>query len=50
MITELIRQYLKQARDELGYRLIDKCYREDDGTFNKFWMAFAKRKFMNKTL
>lgn len=46
---ELLRNYLKQVREEVGTRLIPLCYTAD-GKHNKFWMAFAKRKFMNKEL
>jgi len=47
--AELCRAYLKQAREELGRRLIAKVYTED-GAPSKFWIVFAKRKFMNKAL
>jgi hypothetical protein len=33
----------------MGARLVGKCFLED-GTPNKFWMAFSRRKFMNKEL
>jgi len=46
---ELCRTYLKQAREELGRRLVSKVYGED-GVPSKFWIVFAKRKFMNKSL
>eukprot|EP00898_Chlorokybus_atmophyticus_P001913 jgi/Chlat1/2722/Chrsp182S02894 len=39
-----------QTKDEaVCRRLLEKCYL-GDGTQNKFWLAFAKRKFMNKTV
>jgi actin related protein 2/3 complex subunit 3 len=44
-----LRAYLKQAREELGLRLLPRCYTED-GQLNKFWMAFSRRQFMNKQL
>jgi actin related protein 2/3 complex subunit 3 len=47
--ADALRAYLKQAREETGARLVLKCYTEDDKP-NKFWMAFSKRKFMNKEL
>lgn len=46
---ELCRSYLKQAREELGRRLVTKVY-DADGQPSKFWIVFAKRKFMNKML
>ena len=46
---ELCRTYLKQAREELGRRLVSKVYGED-GLPSKFWIVFAKKKFMNKVL
>jgi hypothetical protein len=44
------RAYFKQAREELGLRLLEKCYTHDTGVHNKYWMAFANRKFLNKQL
>ena len=46
---ELCRSYLKQVREEMGRRLVVKVYGED-GQPSKFWIVFAKRKFMNKML
>jgi len=42
------RQYYRQAREELVNRLVDLAY-DDKGNPNKWWMSFAKRKFMNIT-
>ena len=47
-VADLCRGYLKQLREELGRRLITKVYL--DGQPSKLWLAFAKRKFMNKSL
>ena len=38
---------MKQLREALAPRLIDAVY-NPDGTQNKHWMAFNKRKFLNK--
>lgn len=43
------RAYIKQAREETGLRLLEKCY-TPDGALNKFWMAFSNRKLLNKAL
>ena len=48
-LSDALRAYLKQAREETGARLVTRCYNAD-GTPNKFWMAFSRRKFMNKEL
>ncbi|RNF23020.1 ARP2/3 complex subunit [Trypanosoma conorhini] len=42
------REYAKQLRLEASVRLIEKVFLfpEKDGTGNKFWMAFAKRPFL----
>ncbi|KAJ6857488.1 actin-related protein 2/3 complex subunit 3 [Populus alba x Populus x berolinensis] len=45
--AELFRNYLKQIREETSGRLLSVAYRPN-GTPNKWWLAFAKRKFMNK--
>ncbi|KAJ1557118.1 subunit of the Arp2/3 complex, partial [Nowakowskiella sp. JEL0078] len=42
---ELMRQYLSQLRQELSNRLLAKIY--DGDKPSKWWMSFAKRKFMN---
>ena len=47
--ADLARSYLKQVREEMGRRLVAKVYGAD-GQPSKFWLVFAKRKFMNKTL
>jgi actin related protein 2/3 complex, subunit 3 len=44
--AELFRNYLKQIREETSGRLLSCAYRPN-GTPNKWWLAFAKRKFMN---
>ncbi|KAK6236136.1 hypothetical protein SCA6_011473 [Theobroma cacao] len=44
--SELLRNYLKQIREETSGRLLSVAYRPN-GTPNKWWLAFAKRKFMN---
>lgn len=46
LIADLLRSYLKQVREETSGRLMEKVYRQN-GTPNKWWLAFAKRKFMN---
>ncbi|KAJ6958389.1 Actin-related protein 2/3 complex subunit [Populus alba x Populus x berolinensis] len=45
--AELFRNYLKQIREETSGRLLSVAYRPN-GTPNKWWLAFAKRKFMNR--
>lgn len=46
---DLMRQYLKQIRHETGVRLVEKVYGED-GKPSKWWLCFAKKKFMDKSL
>jgi len=43
-----LRSYLKQLREALVPKLVDRLYSGEGGAVNKFWMAFAKRKFLNK--
>eukprot|EP00299_Pterocystis_sp_00344_P008218 c3029_g1_i1.p1 GENE.c3029_g1_i1~~c3029_g1_i1.p1 ORF type:complete len:189 (-),score=35.79 c3029_g1_i1:52-585(-) len=46
---ETWRLYMKQMREEITNRLLDRVFEGD--TINKFWVhQFAKRKFMNKSL
>ncbi|KAJ7546847.1 hypothetical protein O6H91_08G056900 [Diphasiastrum complanatum] len=44
--ADLFRTYLKQVREETSGRLMGRVYRPN-GTPNKWWLAFAKKKFMN---
>ncbi|XP_013606120.1 actin-related protein 2/3 complex subunit 3 isoform X3 [Brassica napus] len=46
---DLFRNYLKQVREETSGRLLSVAYRAN-GTPNKWWLAFAKRKFINVVL
>ncbi|ODQ65443.1 ARP2/3 complex, 21 kDa p21-Arc subunit [Nadsonia fulvescens var. elongata DSM 6958] len=47
--AELLRGYLTQFRQELAVRLLDRIYAENKEAPNKFWLAFTRRKFMNKS-
>ncbi|KAH9247053.1 hypothetical protein BASA81_015405 [Batrachochytrium salamandrivorans] len=44
--ADLARAYIKHLREEAGTRLLEMVYNAD-GTPNKFWMAYSKKKFMN---
>ncbi len=47
---ETLKAYLTQCREEIGLRLIEHLYVDEGTKMNKFWMAFAKKKFVNKEL
>lgn len=47
---ELLKSYLQQFRQELASRLIERIYAESQDHPSKFWLAFTRRKFMNKSL
>ncbi|QLQ80784.1 hypothetical protein HG537_0E01390 [Torulaspora globosa] len=47
---ELLRSYIQQFRQELAMRLLDRVYRDSKENPSKFWLAFTRRKFMNKSL
>lgn len=48
--SELWRTYMKQMREEITQRMLDKCF-NNEGKLSKYWVdQFVKRKFMNKTL
>ena len=47
--SDAFRSYFGQARMELGFRLLDRCFNKD-GSPNKWWLSFSKRKFMGKTM
>jgi len=47
-----LRDYLKQLRLEIGYRIIPKVYDPSDANAgpSKWWMCFNKRNFIGRTL
>lgn len=47
---ELLRTYIQQFRQELAARLLDRVYKDSKDRPSKFWLAFTRRRFMNKSL
>jgi actin related protein 2/3 complex subunit 3 len=47
--ADTLRQYLIQCRQELGSRLVQLVYK-DPNKPDKWWMCWAKRKFLNLSL
>ncbi|XP_063702510.1 actin-related protein 2/3 complex subunit 3-like [Culicoides brevitarsis] len=47
--ADLMRQYILQLRQETGLRVAEKAFGAD-GKPNKWWLCFAKKKFMDKSL
>ncbi|KAL7752968.1 subunit of the Arp2/3 complex [Sorochytrium milnesiophthora] len=47
--ADAMRSYIGQLRQELVVRLVERIY-APDGRLSKWWMAFAKKKFMGKNL
>lgn len=45
-----MRQYLEQLRKETGKRVCEKVFLTDDGKPSKWWLCFARKKFMEKSL
>lgn len=48
--SDSFKAYMKQVREELGHRLVQKAFPNPDAKASKFWLQFSKRKFMNKNL
>ncbi|XP_049948411.1 actin-related protein 2/3 complex subunit 3-like [Schistocerca serialis cubense] len=48
--ADLMRQYIQQLRQETGVRVCEKVFSSDDGKPSKWWLCFAKKKFMDKSL
>lgn len=46
---DTFKAYFKQARIETSIRLCDKLF-DADGSKNKWWQSFSKRKFMGKEM
>ena len=45
---EKFRAFARRCREEIALRLVERCYDDVTGAPDKFWMAFAKRKFLNR--
>jgi len=43
-------QYMEKLRKEVNKRLLEKVYMEGQAAPSKWWLCFAKRKFMNQQL
>jgi actin related protein 2/3 complex, subunit 3 len=53
MLSQLLDQmrlYLQQLRQETGNRICEKVFNTEDGKPSKWWICFAKKKFMEKSL
>lgn len=48
--ADLLRQYLLQLRQETGQRIVERVFDKDSGKPSKWWLCFAKRKFMDISL
>lgn len=48
--ADLLRGYLQQFRQELADRLLKRIYADDETVPSKYWLAFTRRRFMNKSL
>ncbi|KAI1280347.1 Actin-related protein 2/3 complex subunit 3 [Halotydeus destructor] len=48
--ADLLRQYFLQLRQECGLRLCERVFDEATGKPSKWWMCFAKRRFMDISL
>jgi len=45
-----MKAYIQQLRHETGERILDRVWDDKAGRPSKWWMCFAKRKFMEKSL
>lgn len=48
--ADMMRQYLLQLRQEVGQRLVERVFDKETGKASKWWLCFAKRKFMDISL
>lgn len=48
--ADIMRQYLQQIRQETGIRVCERVFSGEDGKPSKWWLCFAKKKFMDKSL
>lgn len=49
-VPDLMRQYLQQIRQETSVRVANKVFPTADSKPSKWWLCFAKKKFMDKSL
>lgn len=47
---DLLKTYIQQFRQELAMRLLERIYRDSKESPSKYWLAFTRRRFMNKSL
>uniref|UniRef100_A0A1I7YRA6 Actin-related protein 2/3 complex subunit 3 n=1 Tax=Steinernema glaseri TaxID=37863 RepID=A0A1I7YRA6_9BILA len=47
---ETMRAYLQQLRQELGMRLVEHCFDPTTDKATKWWLCFARKRFMDKSL
>lgn len=50
LIKEELRAFIKQLRLETGLRVCAKVYEEHGDKPSKWWLCFAKKRFMDKSL
>ncbi|XP_065201675.1 actin-related protein 2/3 complex subunit 3 [Planococcus citri] len=48
--ADFMRQYLQQIRQETCLRVANKVFPANDAKPSKWWLCFAKKKFMDKSL
>ena len=50
VFSDQMKAYILQIRHETGERILDRVWDDKAGRPSKWWMCFAKRKFMEKSL
>ena len=45
---ETFRRFARKCRETLARRLVARCYDGETGERDKFWTAFARRRFLNR--
>ncbi|KAL0271972.1 UNVERIFIED_CONTAM: hypothetical protein PYX00_005118 [Menopon gallinae] len=48
--ADVLRYYFQQIRQETGQRICEKVFNTENGKPSKWWLCFAKKKFMEKSL
>ncbi len=48
--ADALKAYLSQFRQELAERLLGRIFAESTNIPSKYWLAFTRRRFMNKSL
>ena len=45
-----LKDYFKKLRVEMGNRILQRCFAENEKQADKWWICFSMRKFLDKEM